>query len=44
VIPSESCVVSFESKLVRNKQEMSEHLGVQAKVEGKLDLRGSYVC
>lgn len=38
VIPSESCVVSFESKLVRNKQEMSEHLGVQAKVEGKLNL------
>ncbi|XP_078359953.1 perforin-like protein 1 isoform X1 [Oculina patagonica] len=34
VIPSESCVVSFESKLVRNKQEMSQHLGVQAKVEG----------
>lgn len=38
VIPSESCVVSFESKLVRNKQEMSEHLGVQAEVEGKLNL------
>ena len=36
IVPSESCVVSFESKLVRNKQEMSEHLGVQAKVEGKL--------
>ncbi|XP_078353926.1 uncharacterized protein LOC144638601 [Oculina patagonica] len=34
VVPSESCMVSFESKLVRNKQEMSEHLGVQAKIEG----------
>lgn len=35
VMPSESCVVSFESHLVRNKQEMLKHLGAQAKVEGK---------
>ena len=27
VIPSESCVVSFVSKLIRNKLEMSENLG-----------------
>ncbi|XP_015771928.1 PREDICTED: uncharacterized protein LOC107350219 [Acropora digitifera] len=33
-VSSESCDVSFESKLVRNKQEMKNHLGAQAKVEG----------
>ena len=36
VVPSESCVVSFESKLIRNRQQMSEHLGFQANVEGIL--------
>ena len=35
VIPSESCVVSFESKLIRNKQQMSSHLGMQASVKGR---------
>ena len=39
-VPSESRVVSFESKLVRNKQEMSEHLGIQANVEGNLNVLG----
>ena len=34
VVPSESCVVSFESKLIRNKQQMSSHLAVQASVKG----------
>ena len=34
VIPSESCVVSFDSKLIHNKQQMSIHLGVQASVKG----------
>ena len=34
-VSSESCDVSFESKLVRNKQEMKNHLGAQAKIEGK---------
>ena len=34
VVPSESCVVSFESKLIRNRQQMSEHLGFQANIEG----------
>ena len=33
--PCQSCLVSFESKLVRNKQEMSKLLGGAAKVEGK---------
>lgn len=33
-VSSESCDVSFESKLVRNKQEMKNHLGAQAKIEG----------
>lgn len=35
VYPSQSCLVSFESKLVRNKQEMSKHLGASANVHGK---------
>ena len=35
VLPSESCVVSFKSKLIRNKQQMSSHLGVQASVKGR---------
>ena len=39
VIPSESCVVSFGSKLIRNKQEMSSHLGTQASIKGMLDLK-----
>lgn len=34
VYPCQSCLVSFESKLVRNKQEMSKHLGAAAKLEG----------
>ena len=38
VIPSESCVVSFDSKLIHNKQQMSIHLGVQASVKGLCDL------
>ena len=33
--PSESCVVSFKSELVRTKQEMFQHLGSQANVKGK---------
>ena len=33
--PSESCVVSFKSELVRTKQEMSQHLGFQANIKGK---------
>ena len=37
-VSSESCDVSFESKLVRNKQEMKNHLGAQAKIEGKRKL------
>ena len=39
VVPSESCVVSFESKLIRNKQQLSSHLGVQASVKGMSDLQ-----
>ncbi len=39
VYPCQSCVVSFESKLIRNKQEMSKHLGASANVEGKQILR-----
>ena len=39
MIPSESCDVSFESKLIRNKQQMSSHLGVQANIKGMFDLK-----
>ncbi|PFX24148.1 hypothetical protein AWC38_SpisGene11292 [Stylophora pistillata] len=39
VYPCQSCLVSFESTLVRNKQEMSKHLGAAAKMEGKRELK-----
>ena len=39
VILGESYVVAFGSKLIRNKQEMSSHLGAQASIVGMLDLK-----
>ena len=37
-MPSESCVVSFHSSLLRNKEEMDTSLSTQAQVSGKFVL------
>lgn len=39
VYPSQFCSVSFASRLVQNKKEMTKLLGASARVEGELILR-----
>ena len=39
VVPSESCMVSFESKLIRNKKQMSAHLAAQAEIKGMPEIK-----